>query len=181
MPTEIATQVITAASALAGVALTFVSSAYLERRRAREARQQEASRVAAERAKWLREQRQRVYTALATAGEEALQFVRSELPGIAETGDREQLTAVRGRWNGHLKELRKAYNEVQIVGNADARRTAVPMWRAARDGGNDLLDALEDQAQASAHDDRIRNVVATMGKAGGEFLEACRQDLQESG
>ncbi len=178
MPTEIATQVITAASALAGVTLTFVSSAYLERRRAREARQQEASRVAAERAKWLREQRQKAYTALATAGEQALQFVKAELPGVARSGDRDQLVAARGRWNEHITELRKAYNEVQIVGNADVLRAAVPMWRTARDGGNEVLDALEGHPPVSGHDELIRSVAARMGKAGNDFLDAGRRDVQ---
>lgn len=80
MGTGTATQLITAGATLAGVVLTLLTTAFLERRRARDARILETLRMTSERAKWLRDQRQKAYAALSTAGEEVLQFFRSELP-----------------------------------------------------------------------------------------------------
>jgi hypothetical protein len=77
MGTEIGTQVVTVAGTLGGVVLTLAANAYLERRRSRETRDLESLRLAAERTRWLREERVKAYAGLSTACEEALQFIRS--------------------------------------------------------------------------------------------------------
>jgi hypothetical protein len=82
MATEIATQLITVGATLSGVVLTLVTNAYLEGRRARDARELESLHLASEHAKWLRDERQKAYAGLSLAAEEALQFIRSDMPTL---------------------------------------------------------------------------------------------------
>lgn len=90
---ETTTQVITVVATLSGAVLTFLANSYLERRRGRDARELETIRRAAEHAHWLRDERLNAYAQLSIAGEEALQFIRSELPLLATPSGREQRAA----------------------------------------------------------------------------------------
>jgi hypothetical protein len=67
----------------------------------------------------------KAYTGLSIAGEEALQFIRSELPllllqpnGAARREDAE------ARWRVLRTDLPKAYNQVALFGADDARAGA---------------------------------------------------------
>ena len=59
-------------------------NAYLERRRAQDARELESLHLSSEHAKWLRDERLKAYLSLSIAGEEVLQFIRSELPVLVQ-------------------------------------------------------------------------------------------------
>lgn len=73
-----ATQLITVAATLSGVVLTLVVNAYLEQRRAHDAPDLESLHLSSEHAKCLRDERLKAYLGLSIAGEEVLQFIRSE-------------------------------------------------------------------------------------------------------
>ncbi len=139
MGTGIATQLIIAGATLSGVVLTLVTSAYLEGRRARDAREMESLRLAAEHAKWLRDKRLKSYAGLSLAGEDVLQFIRSELPMLTGPGGAGRREAAEARWTELRTELRKAYNQVALFGTDDARAIARQVWRISRNGGNDFL------------------------------------------
>ena len=182
MGSEIGTQVVTVAGTLGGVVLTLTANAYLERRRSRETRDLESLRLAAERTRWLRDERVRAYAGLSIAGEEVLQFIRSELLliGLADAVRRDEAEV---RWRELRTELRKAYNQVALFGTEPAQAAGQHMWRTARNGGNDLLRAFAAGPDAAAANEpelteRIRAVVSDLGIAGERFLHICRQDLQ---
>jgi len=156
---ELAAQLITVGATLGGVVLTLVGSALVERRRAREARQLESLRLTGEHTKWLRDERMRVYAAFTLAVEEVLNFLRAE-----------ELT--QPRWHELRGDLRKAYNEVQLLGADEPRATAQRVWLLARNGVIDLLRAQGDQAEPA---DRLR---AELGSETNTFLQSCRDDLQ---
>jgi hypothetical protein len=63
-----------------------------------ETREQESRRLATENNKWLRDQRVKAYADLSIAGEETLQFIRSELPNLIGMADPERLQAAENRW-----------------------------------------------------------------------------------
>jgi hypothetical protein len=164
-----ATQLITVAATLGGVVLTLFANAYLERRRAQDARELESLRLVSERSKWLRDERMKAYAALSTAGEEILHFFRSELPAGPDGA-----SAVAARWRSLRVELRKAYNQVALFGGDEARLAASELWRAARNGGNELV-----QVKAGAVTvEQLRAVTSPLGTIGDRFLEICREDLQ---
>src|SRR5262245_22551878 len=87
MQADIATQLITASATLAGVVLTLLANAFLERRRARDSHELETHRVTSERTKWLREERHKAYSGMSIAGEEVLQWMRNTLLEVAASGD----------------------------------------------------------------------------------------------
>lgn len=139
MQAGIATQLITVGATLSGVVLTFVANAYLEGRRAREARELGSLRVASERARWLRDERLKAYAGLSLAAEEVLQFLRSEMPSLITPNGPGRRDAVEIRWVELRTGLRKAYNQVALFGAHDARGIAVQVWRTARNEGNDFF------------------------------------------
>jgi len=183
MESGVATQLITAGATLAGVVLTLLTNAFLERRRARDTRRLESLRFMSDRVTWLRDERQKAYAGLSIAGEEALQFIRSELPtfiGSSSVVRRDGADDADARWRELRTELRKAYNQVALFGADEARTAALGIWRTARNGGNDLLRALDDldlQSPLDLHEE-IRTVASNLGTVGDRFLDACRKDLQ---
>ncbi|MEV7892363.1 hypothetical protein ACWD3I_43775 [Streptomyces sp. NPDC002817] len=174
------TQVITVVATLSGAVLTFLANSYLERRRGRDARELEAMRRAAEHAHWLRDERLNAYAQLSIAGEEALQFIRSELPLLATPSAREQRAAAESRWRELRTAFRKAYNRVALFATDEVRTAAHQMWLAGWHGGNDYLRDLADAEQVTESVDwaaRAHDVAMQMGKAGDAFLERCRQEI----
>jgi len=177
MQQGIGSQLIIAVATLAGVLLTLLTNAFLERRRAHDARALESLRLASEHAKWLREERQHAYAVLSITGEEVLQFFRSELLSVAEQSDPRRRAEGGARWRELRTELRKAYNQVALFGGDEAREAALHVWRTARNGGNDFFDLLDAGGTSSASE-RIKATASQLGTAGGRFLDACRKDLQ---
>ncbi len=182
MTPEVATQLITVAGTLGGVVLTLASSAFLERRRARDNRESESRRLAAEHSTWLRDQRVQAYAGLSLAGEEVLQFVRNDLPALAVPGGHQGSAAAEARWRELRTDLRKAYNQVELFGTEETRTGALQIWRTARNGCNDFLRQLRVGAPSGdAGSDllqQITAVAAELGTVGDRFLRACRKDLQ---
>jgi hypothetical protein len=179
---EIGTQLITVGATLGGVLLTLASTAYNERRRAQDARELESMRLASEQAVWLREQRVRAYAGLSSAGEDALQFIRWELPTVIQPGRGRDGQQTESRWNELRTALRMGYNQVALFGGESARAAGLQLWRTARSGGNDFLRALDpgvltDAARAGLSE-RLRTVASELGTAGDRFLDTCRADLQ---
>jgi hypothetical protein len=123
MDAGIATQLITVGATLGGVVLTLTASAYLENRRAREARELESLRLASEDARWLRDKRVEAYAGLSLAAEEVLQFMRTEMPALTGSGASRR-DEIDVRWAELRTGLRKAYNQVALFGAADARASA---------------------------------------------------------
>jgi hypothetical protein len=182
MGTGIATQLIIAGATLSGVVLTLVTNAYLEGRRARDAREMESLRLASEHAKWLRDERQKSYAGLSLASEDALQFIRAEMPMLIGPSGVDRREATAARWIELRTELRKAYNQVALFGTDDARAVARQVWRISRSGGNDFLRDLESRPDNAANrldlSEQLKDVASHLGTAGDRFLEACRTDLQ---
>ncbi|MFC9654101.1 MULTISPECIES: hypothetical protein [unclassified Streptomyces] len=177
-----ATQLITVGATLSGVVLTLVANAYLERRRARDTRELESMRLGAEHSTWLREERTKAYAGLSLAGEEVLQFIRSEMPLLIGSDGAARRADAEARWLDLRTELRKAYNQVALFGADETRTAGLRMWRTARNGGNDFLRDLgpddvdpSDQLDLS---EQIRTITSDLGRAGDQFLNACRKDLQ---
>jgi len=181
---ELATtaQLITVASTLGGVALTLTANAYLERRRAKDTRELETLRAAAEQAKWLRDERLTAYAALSSAGEEALHFIQNELPPLIDTAGLDGVEEAQSRWRELRTELRKAFNRVELVGAPDAIATGREIWRTTRNGANGFFHALkvtsaEASNQPNLHE-KVAALVSQLGHIGGPFMDACRKDLQ---
>jgi hypothetical protein len=179
---EVATQLVTVVGTLGGVVLTLASTTYLERRRARDSRESESRRLAAEHAAWLRDQRVKAYAGLSLAGEEVLQFIRNDLPTLVAPGGHQGAAAAETRWRELRTDLRKAYNQVELFGAEVARAGALLMWRTARNGGNDFLRQLTagEPSGGTGPDllEQIRAVAAELGTVGDRFLQACRTSLQ---
>ncbi|MEW2308961.1 hypothetical protein AB0918_10045 [Streptomyces sp. NPDC006864] len=182
MESGTATQLITVGATLSGVVLTLLVNAYLERRRARDTRELESMRNDSEHSKWLREERTKAYAGLSLAGEEVLQFIRSEMPLLIGSDGTGRRADAEVRWRELRTELRKAYNQVALFGADQARTAALHMWRTARSGGNDFLRGLDPEEEASSGRldlaEHIRTITSDLGTAGDQFLEACRKDLQ---
>lgn len=140
----------------------------------------ESLRFASQQATWLREERQKAYGSLSIAGEEALRFMRADLPTLVESSDGRRRDDADARWGELRTELRKAYNQVELFGESEARAAAVRIWRTARNGVNDTLRALnsDNPPPASELYERIRAVASELGTVGDRYLEACRRDLQ---
>jgi hypothetical protein len=183
METGIATQLITVSATLAGVVLTLFANAFLERRRADDTRWLESARLASQRATWLRDERQKAYGNLSIAGEDALRFIRTELPTLVGSSDARLREDAEVRWREFHTALRKAYNQVELFGADEARAAAVHIWRTARNGVNSTLQALDAADPASTSDllKKIRTVASDLGTVGDRYLEACRKDLQGAG
>ena len=179
----IATQLITVAATLTGVLLTLVVNAYLERRRAQDTRDIETLRLASEHTKWLRDERVTTYAAFSLAGEQVLQFIRSELPLLMATSDDRRRTDTEEHWRDLRTELRKAYNRVLLLGADEARVAGRRVWQTAWDGGNDLLrDLGAEIADTAAQLDlaeKINAVASQLGTVGDRFLDACTKDLRQ--
>src|SRR4051812_17372789 len=126
METGIATQLITAGSTLTAVVMTLFTNVFLEHRRARDARQMEALRMTSERAKLLRDERQKAYAGLSVAGEEVQQFFRYELPILSVPSCATRRDEAEVRWRELRTELRKAYKQVALLGVNEARAS---IWR----------------------------------------------------
>jgi hypothetical protein len=161
----LATQLITVGATLGGVVLTLVGSALVERRRAREAHQLESLRLAAEHTKWLRDERMKAYAAFSLAGEDMHRFLRAG-----------RLDA--GRWPEVRADLRKAYNQVQLLGAEEPRMAAVSMWRLAAATSNDQLVELASGEDAEEWVDQVAELRNEFGDESNAFLQACRADLQ---
>lgn len=177
-----ATQLITVAATLSGVVLTLIANAYLERRRAQDARELESLHLVSEHAKWLRDERLKAYLSLSIAGEEILQFMRSELPVLIEPNGIRRRKNTDARWHELRTELRKTYNQVALFAGEDVRAAAVTVWRTARNGVNDFLRALDAVPDiAIARDElteQVRAAASLLGTAGDRFLDLSRKDLQ---
>ncbi|MBV9013747.1 MAG: hypothetical protein JO272_17200 [Pseudonocardiales bacterium] len=182
METGIATQLITAGSTLTAVVLTLLTNAFLEHRRARDARRLETLRMTSERAKWLRDERQNSYASLSIAGEKVQQFFRYELLTLSEPGREAQRDETEAYWRELCTELRKAYNQVALLGADEARAAGLSIWRTARNGGNDFFRSLHipptDSIGKLDLSNEIKTVASELGAVGNSFLEACRKDLQ---
>jgi hypothetical protein len=182
METALATQLITAGSTLAGVVVTLLTTAFLERRRAQDTRALEGLRLASEHAKWLRDERQKAYTSLSAAGEEVHQFFRSELPLLVGAGGAGRREGAEARWHQLRTALRKCYNQVELLGTAEVRVGALEIWRTARNGGNDFLAALDASPDGALDESALleilRATTSRLGTVGDRYLEACRTDLQ---
>jgi hypothetical protein len=178
----VTSQIVAVAATLSGVVLTLLANAYLERRRARDARVLESLRLSAEHTKWLRDERTKAYASFSLAGEEVLQFLRADLPALLDgTGDGARATA---RWAEVRIEFRKAYNQVLLLGAEQARAAATDYWRTGRDHGNDHLRDIVAAPDAGAIREemaqRLRAARAQLGTTGNLFLDACREDLQRT-
>ncbi|MGW5636782.1 hypothetical protein [Streptomyces sp. NPDC003832] len=174
------TQVITVAATLSGAVLTFWANAHVERRRGRDARELEVMRRAAEHAHWLRDERLNAYVQLSLAGEEVLQFVRSELPMLAPPAGREQWAAAESRWRELRTEFRKAYNQVALFATDEVRTAAHEMWVTGWKAANEYLRDLSEAAQPAEPADwkaRAHETAMRMGRAGDAFLDRCRQEI----
>jgi hypothetical protein len=179
---EVATQLITVAGTLGGVVLTLASTAYLERRRARDSRESESRRLAAEHTAWLRDQRVKAYAGLSLAGEEVQQFIRYDLPPLAAPGGHQGVAAAETRWRELRTDLRKAYNQVELFGTEETRAGALQIWRTARNGGNNFLLQLSADPPSNGTGSDLREqitaVAAELGTVGDRFMQACRRNLQ---
>jgi hypothetical protein len=136
-------------------------------------------RVKAQRATWLRDERRRAYGNLSVAGEEALQFIRTDLVAIVGSTDESARTDARTQWRALRTELRKAYNQVLLLGAPETRVAALDMWRIARNGVEDLLRVV-DAPDCPTDDEvrkRIKELASALGSAGGPYMTACRKDL----
>lgn len=177
------TQLITVGATLGGVVLTSVGNAFLERRRAQDSRELESLRSAAGHAAWLRDERLKAYAGLSLAGEEALQFIRSDLRLLLGSDAASQRADTEARWRELRTQLRKAYNQVALFGAEPARLAGREIWRTARNGGNDFwrdLNAAPDSRGLLEQYERLEAIVKDLGTAGDHYLEACRRDLQRS-
>jgi hypothetical protein len=178
----VTSQIVAVAATLSGVVLTLLVNAYLERRRARDARVLESLRLSAEHTKWLRDERTKAYATFSLAGEEVLQFLRADLPALLDGADPARTQA---RWGEVRTEFRKAYNQVLLLGAEQARAAAADYWRAGRDHGNDHLRDIVAAPDAAAIREelaeRLRAARADVGTKGNLFLDACRGDLQQAG
>ncbi|OLF13613.1 hypothetical protein [Actinophytocola xanthii] len=177
---SVVTQLVTAGATLGGVVLTLLANAFLERRRGRDAHRLEALRLGAEHTRWLRDERVRAYAELSLAAEEVLQSMRFELPRLLEAEDAGGRAGTEVRWGQLRTDLRKAYNRVQLLGAESAREAAVTLWRTARDNGNDFLRDIAAGADHAAALERLGEGRKQLGAASNRFLEACREDLQET-
>lgn len=165
MDNALATQLITVGATLGGVVLTLAGSALVERRRAHEAHRLESLRLAAEHTKWLRDERMKAYAAFSLASEEVQHFLRFEVPTAP-------------RWNVLRADLRKAYNQVQLLGGDEPRAVALRVWLLGRKSADDLVHRRID-APGEETADRVREVLADLGDETNAFLKACRTDLQD--
>jgi hypothetical protein len=184
MNATVATQLITVLATLAGALLSLVANAFLERRRARDARDLHSLQHESEHARWLRDERVQAYAAFALAVEGTLEFLRSEMPrliGSQATAGRDDIAR---RWAELRTELRKAYNQVALFGADAAQSVALEAWRAARTGGNDFLRQLETATTPKPSDPDLRamlkDLTSSLGTLGNQFLRACRDELQAS-
>jgi hypothetical protein len=175
---EIGTQLITVGATLGGVVLTLATNAYLERRRLDDARELESLRLDSDQANWLRDERVKAYAGLSLACEEVLQFIRADLPRLAEPGRTGERAEVETRWRELRTELRKAYNQVALFGTDGARDAGLRIWRTARNGGDDFLGVLGSTSETESARRELREIESQLGSAGGAFLDACRRDLQ---
>jgi len=182
MDASVATQLITVGATLSAVVLTLGTNAYLEGRRARDARALESMRLASEHAKWLRDERMKAYAEFSMAGEDVMQLIRSELPALLESDGVGQQDEVEARWHESRIRLRKACNQVELFGTDSARAAALLSWRTARDGVNDILhdlgNGVNPSSSTSDMSERVRAVASDFGTCGVRFLEMCRKDLQ---
>jgi hypothetical protein len=173
---------ITVAATLSGVVLTLLVNAYLERRRAQDARELESLHLSSEHAKWLRDERLKAYLSLSIAGEEVLQLIRSELPVLVQPDGMNRRKDAEARWHELRTELRKTYNQVALFADEEVRAAAVAVWRSARNGVNDFLrdlDSVSDIALAKDElSEQLRTAASRLGTAGDRFLDASRKDLQ---
>jgi hypothetical protein len=174
----LATQLITVGATLGGVVLTLVANAFLERRRAREAHRLESLRTAAEHSKWLRDERMKAYAAFSLEGEEVLRFLRVKLPAMLDD-DPEGHAEYSARWYELRADLRKAYNQVQLLGAEEPRAAAVRVWRLVSASGNDLRrDIAAGVGTREELLDRVRELRTQFGEDSNNFLAACRSDIQ---
>lgn len=178
MASETTTQLITVAATLGGVVLTLTANAYTERRRARDTRELEKLRHGTEHATWLRNERVRAYAGLSAAGEEVLQFIRDELVVLVEPRHAERREHTEAQWRALRTDLRKAYNQVALLGTDDARAAARELWRTARDAGNDYWNHLHGDPAVPDLAEWVMSAASRLGTAGERFADICRGDLQ---
>jgi len=116
------------------------------------------------------------------AGEQALHFVRNDLPPLIATSDPDRLDETESRWRELRTELRIAYNRVSLIGAIDAINTGREIWRAARNGVNDFFRSIRaapvKTREKSDLYEQAMTVVTQLGNTGERFMEACRKDLQ---
>jgi hypothetical protein len=146
---------------VSGVVLTLLVNAYLERRRAQDARELESLHLSSEHAKWLRDERLKAYLSLSIAGEEVLQFIRSELPVLVQPDGMNRRKDAETRWHELRTELRKTYNQVALFADEEVRAAAVALWRSARNGVNDFLRDLDSVSDIAVAKDELSEQLRT--------------------
>ncbi|MEQ0558355.1 hypothetical protein ABJI51_04675 [Amycolatopsis sp. NEAU-NG30] len=166
------TQLITVGATLGGVVLTLLTNTFVESRKLKATERAEARKRAADHAGWLRDERVKAYAALSAASEEAFQLVRSEFVKLPEHRDE-----IEARWRERRSELRKAHNQVALFGTEEPRRRGKELWKAARNGVNDVFAEL-DGGQQAVRRESLDRVLTGLSDAGERFLEACRADIQ---
>ncbi|NBH02035.1 hypothetical protein [Amycolatopsis sp. SID8362] len=169
------TQLITVGATLGGVVLTLLTTTFVESRKLKAAQRAEERKRAADHAGWLRDERVKAYASLSTASEEAFQLVRSEFLQLPENR-----AEIEARWRERRSELRKAHNQVALLGTEEPRRRGKELWKAARNGVNDVFAELDAGASAVPRESLDR-VLSGISDAGDRFLEACRADVQGAG
>jgi hypothetical protein len=93
----------------------------------------------------------KAYAGLSIAGEEVLQFIRSELALLIDLATTARRDETEVRWRQLRTELRKAYNQVALLGTEPARLAGQRMWRTARYGGNDFLRTFDADPDVTAN------------------------------
>jgi hypothetical protein len=166
------TQLITVGATLGGVVLTLLTTTLVEGRKLKATQRAEARKRVADHAAWLRDERVKAYAGLSNAGEEAFQLIRSEFVKLPENRDE-----VETRWRERRNELRKAHNQVALFGTEEPRRCGKELWKAARNGVNDVLAELG-SGETAVRRASLDRVLTGISEAGDRFLEACRADIQ---
>ncbi|RSD23589.1 hypothetical protein [Amycolatopsis eburnea] len=169
------TQLITVGATLGGVVLTLLTTTFVESRKLKAAQRAEERKRAADHAGWLRDERVKAYASLSAASEEAFQLVRSEFLKLPENR-----AEIEARWRERRSELRKAHNQVALLGTEEPRRRGKELWKAARNGVNDIFAELDAGASAVPRESLDR-VLSGISDAGDRFLAACRADVQGAG
>ena len=115
----------------------------------------------------------KAYAAFSLAAEDAFRFLRIELSADE---------AVSARWIELRADLRKAYNQVVLLGAEEPRTVGLRLWKVARNDVNGLLRDIADGtvgAVTSAEvGTRVSEVLTRLGDETNNFLQACRADLQ---
>jgi hypothetical protein len=117
---------------------------------------------------------------MSVAGEEVVQFIRTEMSALVNSHDTTAVDVVETHWHQLRAELHKAYNKVELFGSESVRSRGKHMWRTARNGLNDVFVTLRQPERLATAQlaETLRVIASDLGRAGGPYMEACRGDLQ---